>query len=609
MRHGVKARPGRRASTRRGLAAVAPILVALAAPAGARAQTEDDRRPLAGNEPVLDPLRELLWEGGLPEAAFTEGAGTADIGEIAVLEDDGSLTFVQQGTRFTDTGAILDAFYQTHPDEYDAVVIFTASSFSEEVEPEAGFAFFAGLAQHTAGLNQTPGSVGQFSLNRGLTRALGVINMNDLTEFPSDPNGTVLGGVASGVEILGQEFGHAYGAFVQAAGADILGRSDAHWSFYLHHPGEGNASPLEGNRWVDNGDGTFTTVESFTGLSELDEYLLGLRPPANVSPFFLVEPSDPDAPSDSTFPASGFTVAGTRTDLTINDVTSLNGLRDPSADESMSTFRTAFVLVIPQGTTASSSDLEELDAFRLAWEDYFATESEGLGAVDTSLLVGPAATLPFEDDFSGGPKPDVADWVFFQGATVDGGGLNEPSGTTSLRLDGAPGGGDEIRSRVIDLSAEGASGLSLVYQAQRAGSAATPGAQRDLLVEYFNSASEWLTLRVIPGDGSAQSAFTTFKDPLPPDAFHDRFRIRLRRQLLSGAGSDFGAFFVDDVRLALPCPADLDDNQVVDGADLGLMLLNWDPIGPAGSAADLNGDQKVDGADLGMLLLAWGSCS
>jgi len=54
-----------------------------------------------------------------------------------------------------------------------------------------------------------------------------------------------------------------------------------------------------------------------------------------------------------------------------------------------------------------------------------------------------------------------------------------------------------------------------------------------------------------------------------------------------------------------PCPADLDGNGVVDGADLGALLNVW---GTNDAAADLNGDGIVDGADLGALLNSWGSC-
>ncbi len=49
-------------------------------------------------------------------------------------------------------------------------------------------------------------------------------------------------------------------------------------------------------------------------------------------------------------------------------------------------------------------------------------------------------------------------------------------------------------------------------------------------------------------------------------------------------------------------PADLNGDGVVDGADLGLLLLSW---GTAGEG-DINGDGIVDGADLGLMLQDWG---
>lgn len=55
------------------------------------------------------------------------------------------------------------------------------------------------------------------------------------------------------------------------------------------------------------------------------------------------------------------------------------------------------------------------------------------------------------------------------------------------------------------------------------------------------------------------------------------------------------------------CP-DLDGDGTIGGADLGLVLANWGPVG-ALPAADLNGDSRVDGADLALILSAWGPCS
>lgn len=66
--------------------------------------------------------------------------------------------------------------------------------------------------------------------------------------------------------------------------------------------------------------------------------------------------------------------------------------------------------------------------------------------------------------------------------------------------------------------------------------------------------------------------------------------------------------FADNATLSVvqPCPADLNGDDLVDGADLGLLLGSWGATG--GSAADLDGSGTVDGADLGLLLGAWGAC-
>lgn len=53
------------------------------------------------------------------------------------------------------------------------------------------------------------------------------------------------------------------------------------------------------------------------------------------------------------------------------------------------------------------------------------------------------------------------------------------------------------------------------------------------------------------------------------------------------------------------CPGDLNGDGEVDGADLGLLLADWDEVsGPA----NINGIGAVDGADLGILLSNWGPC-
>jgi hypothetical protein len=59
---------------------------------------------------------------------------------------------------------------------------------------------------------------------------------------------------------------------------------------------------------------------------------------------------------------------------------------------------------------------------------------------------------------------------------------------------------------------------------------------------------------------------------------------------------------------APPCPPDFNNDRVIDGTDIGLLLSNWGYCG-ATCPCDLNQDGKVSGADLGLVLSGWGSCA
>ncbi|MFG0256732.1 MAG: FG-GAP repeat domain-containing protein, partial [Phycisphaerales bacterium JB043] len=54
-----------------------------------------------------------------------------------------------------------------------------------------------------------------------------------------------------------------------------------------------------------------------------------------------------------------------------------------------------------------------------------------------------------------------------------------------------------------------------------------------------------------------------------------------------------------------PCPTDLNLDNTIDGADLGLVLSSWGQPG----ISDLNSDGTTDGSDLGLLLSSWGRCA
>jgi hypothetical protein len=156
------------------------------------------------------------------------------------------------------------------------------------------------------------------------------------------------------------------------------------------------------------------------------------------------------------------------------------------------------------------------------------------------------------------------------------------------------------------------------------------------------------TIRVLPQGGTYLLAPQNFDDSCPAGSLVDNFAVHdLKLRLFDTDGTtvladmdatdaggneiitDFvlpaagGTFFIrvtgdstnsiQAYRLTVtledaplppdPCPSDLSGNGLVDGADLGSLLLFW-----GASKGDLNGDGTTDGADLGLLLLAWGPC-
>jgi hypothetical protein len=68
--------------------------------------------------------------------------------------------------------------------------------------------------------------------------------------------------------------------------------------------------------------------------------------------------------------------------------------------------------------------------------------------------------------------------------------------------------------------------------------------------------------------------------------------------------TDAGSAYVFSLECEAPLLGDLNEDGMVDGADLGILLGAW---GTDNSTADLNDDGNVDGADLGIMLGEWGS--
>ena len=80
-------------------------------------------------------------------------------------------------------------------------------------------------------------------------------------------------------------------------------------------------------------------------------------------------------------------------------------------------------------------------------------------------------------------------------------------------------------------------------------------------------------------------------------------------QILTGQLADSNTNGIPDICEQPQCrDADITNNQIIDGADLGALLAFWGPVNPVLPQADINRDGNVNGADLGLLLANWGPC-
>lgn len=239
-------------------------------------------------------------------------------------------------------------------------------------------------------------------------------------------------GLNSAMSIMAQEVGHrwlAFPAIVDHNGAlsnQLLGRSNAHWSFFFDvsvpadkfedADGDPRASSAEGNAISDLGPNAacdqpgetslFQTKpnELIDGYTELDEYFIGLRKPEDVSDFWYI--ANPrvifgGGPTPSSDARDDVLICGTRIDRTLEHITAIgdvfipslnsNGTRYPvigdeqdagpgigAADNANCTNNgvcvdvktSAFILLVGADGSIRKSTVKQVDSFRRVWEEY-----------------------------------------------------------------------------------------------------------------------------------------------------------------------------------------------------------------------------------------------
>ena len=278
-----------------------------------------------------------------------------------------------------DTFAVAKKFYQTHPDNYDQIVLWTDQPLIRDA-----FAYEVTVANEIRGIGQDIYDLSRQLGSAGRLRSL--LMMDWLGKYPDDPNAKFLG-ENSTLSVLGQEAGHrwlAYMSFRDRTGARsdaLLGRDLAHWSFFF----DSDASVMEGNDIEDLGGGSFRTTDAVKRYSRLDQYAMGLVPPSFVPTFFYVESPTGSSKAPESAPSIGVSFTGTRRDVLIDDVIAVMGTRVPTFSDSPKTHRQAFIYIVSNGRTADAGQVSKLDRIRVAWESFFLSATEGRMTLNSRL--------------------------------------------------------------------------------------------------------------------------------------------------------------------------------------------------------------------------------
>jgi hypothetical protein len=280
-----------------------------------------------------------------------------------------------------DTVAVARKFYQTHPDNYDQLIIWTDTRVVSDA-----FAYEVTVANEVRGIGLSQFDASSDFGSAGRLRSYAV--MDWIGKYPEDPLQTFLG-ENSTVSVLGQEVGHRWLAFLEfrdhrgERSEALLGRDQAHWSFFM----DSDASVMEGNDIEALGGGSFRTTAAVQRYSRLDQYAMGLIPASQVPPFFYVEnPVNVDGGREAdSAPRVGVTFNGTRRNVLIEDIIAINGPRSPSYADSPRVHRQAFVFVVGQGRSPDDAQVAKLDRIRRAWETFFDQATEGRMQAQTTL--------------------------------------------------------------------------------------------------------------------------------------------------------------------------------------------------------------------------------
>jgi uncharacterized protein (TIGR03437 family) len=341
----------------------------------------DGRVELAFEDITTDSAVTGITPGGMRTAASVVSFSSNQSGEYS-----STLAEVFQSKIAVDMVRVAQRFYETHEDSYDYLVAFNALGVAAG---DSAVAFESTVRNHRGGY-------GDIEIETGAEygsayRLQAIMNMGPLSQYPVDPSAYVPVRAASRdtpVTILAHEAGHLFLAYASvrnesdSTARPMLGYQNAHWIFTFNS----EASLLEGNRIRDDGPSAsprFVTTGTVEGFSPLDQYLMGFRPAAEVSPTFLI--TGASSVYRYRTPQAGVGINGGRRDVAIEELISDEGRRTPDHTVAQRHFRFGFILIVAAGSEPSADDLARVERYRAEFEKYYRRASSERAWAEATL--------------------------------------------------------------------------------------------------------------------------------------------------------------------------------------------------------------------------------
>ena len=324
-----------------------------------------------------------LAEGaaGIAAGGSPDGLQTADLSGAAGVPFTSSIGESFRSESDIDLTAVARAFYGSFGDDYQQLVVYTNRNYIPR--SQGAFAFETTIRNSISGIGSATTNTGSAYGSAATLESM--VLMDSITKYSANPSDLILREETT-LSVLAHEVGHRWLATARfsdggTTSTELLGRQQAHWSFYMNSSG----SHDEGNAIQDLGGGVFKTGPTSQRYGPLDQYLMGIRQSSEVPPFFVIRNAVLDgAQTAERAPQSNVEIKGVRKDVTIADVIAAMGPRNPAPAPTAAPWRIAF-LYVTDGNAQDAAAVAQVDRIRSQFESYFPLSTEGRLTIETRL--------------------------------------------------------------------------------------------------------------------------------------------------------------------------------------------------------------------------------